>query len=108
MLYPSTTTGRRDIQRNGKWRSNVNVNCRIVDVSLNISASSGCRRMKQPPFDAARRGGSNELRYILIRSLDAEIIEEMHFFKFFKSNFSISVSVIYKTDTENRNTETDR
>src|SRR6266480_1904670 len=38
---------------NGKWRSNVNVNCRIVDVSLNISTSSGCRRMSQPPFNAA-------------------------------------------------------
>ena len=67
--------------------------------------------MIQPPFDAARRGGSNELRYIFIRSLDAEIIEEMHFLNFLiipKLDFGISVSVIYKTDTENRNTETDR
>src|SRR3954471_24504011 len=68
------TTGCRDIQRNGDWRSNVNVKCRIVDVSLNISTSSGCIRMKPPPFDAARRDGSNELRYILLRPLDAEII----------------------------------
>src|SRR4051794_8341505 len=30
--------------------------------------------MKPPPFDAARRDGSNELRYILLRPLDAEII----------------------------------
>jgi len=55
---------------------NGNVKFRIVDVSLNISASSGRRRMKLPPFDAARRGGSNELRYILLRLLDAEIIDE--------------------------------
>jgi len=48
----------------------------IVDVSLNISASSDHRRMKSPPFDAARRGGSNELRYILLWLLDAEIIDE--------------------------------
>ena len=74
-FHPSTTIGRRDIQRNGKWRSNVNVKCRIVDVSLNISASSDRGRMKPPPFDAARRGGSNELRYILLRSLDDEIID---------------------------------
>ena len=76
-----------------------------------ISASSGRRRMKLPPFDAARRGGSNELRYILLWLLDAEIMEETHFFNFLiipKLDFGISVSVIYKTDTENRNTETDR
>ena len=36
--------------------------------------------MKPPPFDAARRGGSNELRRILLRSLDAEITCEMQFF----------------------------
>ena len=80
MLYPSTTTGRRDIQRNGKWRSNENVKCRFVDVSLNISASSDHRWMKLPPFDAARRGGSNELCFILLRSLDAEINCETQIF----------------------------
>ena len=51
--------------------------CRIMDVSSNISASSGRRRMKSPLFDAARLGGSNELRYILLRSLDAVITDEM-------------------------------
>jgi hypothetical protein len=51
--------------------------CRIIDISLHISASSGRRRMKSPPFDAAQQGGSNELRYILLRPLDAEMIDEM-------------------------------
>ena len=32
--------------------------------------------MKLPPFDAARRGGSNELWRILLRPLDAEVIDE--------------------------------
>src|SRR3954466_9344132 len=51
-----------------------------ITVSLNISASSGRRKMKPPPFDAARRDGSNELRYILLRPLDAEIIDECAFY----------------------------
>src|SRR3954466_1017622 len=46
-------------------------------VSLNISASSSREGMKPPPFDAAQLGGSNKLRCILLRSLDAEIINEM-------------------------------
>ena len=45
-------------------------------VSLNISASSGGRRMKLSPFDAAQRGDSNKLCYILLRPLDAEIFNE--------------------------------
>ena len=69
-------------KRNGKWRSNVNVKCRIVDVSLNISTSSGRRRLKLPPFVAAQWGDSNELRYILLRSLDAKIFNEKHFYNF--------------------------
>src|SRR6266480_2438086 len=78
-FHPSTTTGYQDIQRNGKWHSNVNVKCRIVGVSLNISASSNCRRTKPPPFNAAWRGGSNELHFILLRSLDAKIIDQTRF-----------------------------
>jgi len=89
--HPSTITGCRDIQRNGKWRSNVNVKCRIVDVSLNISASSGRRRIKLPPFVAARWGDSNELRYILLRSLDAEIFNESIFLIF---NFEIWIRTV--------------
>jgi len=58
---------------------NVNVKCRIVDVSSIISSSSDRRRMKLPPFDAARRDGSNELCCILLRSLDAEIIDKACF-----------------------------
>ena len=85
MLYPSTTIRRRDIQRNSKWYSNVNVNCQIVDVSLNISASSGHKRMKLPPFVTAQWGGSNELCEILLWSLDAEIINIL-ILVFFKLN----------------------
>ena len=33
---------------------NVNVKCRIVDVSSIISASSDRRRSKLPPFDSSR------------------------------------------------------
>src|SRR5437762_12356042 len=91
------TTGCRDIQRNDKWRSNVIVKCRIVDVLLIISASSDHRRMKPPPFDAARRGGSNELQHILLRALDAEIIDENFFFNFLiKKSVNNSVFGIYR------------
>src|SRR3954453_5466709 len=73
-FHPYTTTGCRDIQRNiNNSAFNIYVTAPIT-VSLNISASRGRRKMKPPPFDAARRDGSNELRYILLRPLDAEII----------------------------------
>src|SRR3954452_14998994 len=73
-FHPYTTTGCRDIQRNiNNSAFNIYVTAPFT-VSLNISASSGRRKMKPPPFDAARRDGSNELRYILLRPLDAEII----------------------------------
>src|SRR3954468_6202433 len=74
-FHPYTTTGSRDIQRNiNNSAFNIYVTAPFT-VSLNISASSGRRKMKPPPFDAARRHGSNELRYILLRSLDAEIFD---------------------------------
>ena len=82
MSHPSTISGCWDIQRNDKWRSYANVKCWIVGVSSNISASSDYKRMKPPPFDAARRGDSNELRFILLWLLDAEIINEIRFFNF--------------------------
>ena len=95
MSHPSTITGCRDIQRNGKWRSNINVKWRIVNVSLNISASSGHRRIKLPPFVAAWWGGSNELRYILLRSLDVEIIDILICFEFESVQFdSVQFSLV--------------
>src|SRR5581483_7306310 len=54
----------------------------LLAVSLNISASSGRRKMKRISFDSSRRDGSNELRCILIRSLDAEIFNETCFLIF--------------------------
>jgi len=46
------------------------------DVSSNISASSGSRRMGIPPFEPARRGESNGGIPILLRPLDTEIFDE--------------------------------
>src|SRR2546421_270282 len=48
----------------------------LLAISLIISASNGHRRMKLLPFDAAQRGGSNELRCILLQLLDAKIFNE--------------------------------
>src|SRR6266480_7909377 len=83
------TTGCRDIQRNTNNSAfNIYVTAPFT-VSLNISASSDCRRMKPPPFDAARRGGSNELRFILLRLLDAVMIDKAHLLKLLSfGNFS--------------------
>src|SRR2546430_10197783 len=46
------------------------------DVSSNISASSGRRRMGIPPFDSSRFAGSNGSIFILLRPLDAELFDE--------------------------------
>ena len=48
-------------------------------VLLNISVSSGRRRMKPPPFDSSRWDGSNGNCFILLRSLDAELFHKMYF-----------------------------
>src|SRR5579871_5125486 len=69
-------TGCRDIRRNVKIRHLTFTLLLNFDVSTNNSTSSDRRRMKLPPFDAARRGGSNELRCIFLRSLDAELFNE--------------------------------
>src|SRR3989440_6338524 len=45
-----------------------------LDVSSNISTSSGHRRMGIPPFEPARRDESNGGISILPRPLDAELI----------------------------------
>jgi hypothetical protein len=65
------------------------------DVSTNISASSDRKRMKLPPFDAARRGGSNELRYIFLRSLDAELFNKTVRNGFFISEMGFFMSLLY-------------
>ena len=46
---------------------------------LNISVSSGRRRMRPPPFDSSRWAGSNGNCFILLRSLDAELFHKMYF-----------------------------
>ena len=74
------TTRRQDIQQNIDNSSFYIYITALFTISLNILASRGRRRMKPPPFDAARRGGSNELRRILLRPLDAEINCETQFF----------------------------
>ena len=55
------------------------------DVLPNISASSGCRRMKPLPFDSSRHDESNDGGFIFLRYLDAEIFDILskiqHFFK---------------------------
>ena len=48
-------------------------------VLLNISVSSGRRRMRPPPFDSSRWAGSNGSCFILLRSLDAELFHKMYF-----------------------------
>src|SRR4051812_49974961 len=78
-FHPYTTTGCRDIQRNiNNSAFNIYVTAPIT-VSLNISASSGSRRMKPPPFDADRRDGPNELLYILQRHTDANNLNDTVF-----------------------------
>ena len=51
--------------------------CRIVSISLNISWSSNCKRMKQPPFDSSQRDDFNELFCNFLQSLDYEIFNKM-------------------------------
>jgi len=46
---------------------------------LNISVSSGHRRMRPPPFDLSRWAGSNGNCSILLWSLDAELFHKMYF-----------------------------
>jgi len=43
----------------------------------NNSASSDRRRIKLPPFDATWQGGSNELRFIFLQSLDAKLFNKI-------------------------------
>src|SRR5256885_12912923 len=76
LFHPSTITGCRDIQRNiNNSAINIYVTAPLA-VSLNISASSGRRRIQhsslEPPHRAASNGGS----FILLQPLDAEIFNE--------------------------------
>ena len=52
--------------------TNRNFTTAPFDVSSDISASSGRRRMKPPSFDSSRWAGSNGKNFILLRSLDAD------------------------------------
>src|SRR5256885_5350454 len=75
-LHPSTTTGRRDIQRNGNNSAiNIYVTAPFA-VSLNISASSGRRRIQHSSLESPHRAASNGGGFILLRPLDAEIFNE--------------------------------
>ena len=48
----------------------------FIDVLPIISASSGGKRLKLPPFDSSHRGGSNGGSFVLLPSFVAEIIGE--------------------------------
>ena len=73
-----------------------------------ISAFSGDRRTKPPPFDLSHRDGSNGGSFVLLPSFVAEIIGETSI-KFAKTiigksvsviGIYLSVSVINKTETD--------
>ena len=74
-----------------------------------ISASSGNRRTKPPPFDSPHRDGSNGGSFVLLPSFVAEIIGETSI-KFAKTIIGKSVSVIgiYLSVSVINKTETDR
>src|SRR5436305_8565636 len=75
-FHPSTTTGRRDIQRNiNNSAFNIYVTAPFT-VSLNISASSDRRRMRHSSLESPRQAASNGGSFILLRPLDAEIFNE--------------------------------
>ena len=48
----------------------------FIDVSPIISASSGDRRTKPPPFESSHRDGSNGGSFVLLPLFVAEIIGE--------------------------------
>src|SRR5204862_1415578 len=65
------------------------------DVSLNISASSGHRRMRIPPFEPARRDESNGGIPILPRPLDAELIDKISLNRCFSTApFDVSSNIL--------------
>src|SRR5437764_14925333 len=72
-FHSSLTTGCRV---NWQMSSNGVFITAPFDVSSNISASSGRRRMGIPPFDSSRFAGSNGSIFILLRPLDAELFDE--------------------------------
>ena len=47
-----------------------------IDVLLNILASSDRRRMNLVPFDSAHRDESNDTKFVLLRSLYVEIVQD--------------------------------
>ena len=48
-------------------------NCRIIDVSLNISPSSDPRKMEHSSLESPHRDESNGNNFIFLRPLDGEI-----------------------------------
>ena len=71
------------------------------DVSSNISASSGHRRMRIPPFEPARRDESNGGIRILPRPLDAELIDKISLNRCF-STVPFDVSSNISTSSSHR------
>ena len=65
----------------------------FIDVLPIISASSGGKRLKPPPFDSLHRDGSNGISFVLLPLFVAEIIGETSI-KFAKTIIGKSVSVI--------------
>ena len=71
-------------------------------VSLNISASRGRRRMKHDSLEPPHRDESNGGSFVLLRSLDAEIIDETstirHLTFTFTAPFTVSLDISASSD----------
>ena len=65
----------------------------FVDVLPIISASSGGKRLKPPPFDSLHRDGSNGSSFVLLPPLDAEIIGKMSKNQPFYRRFAVYLSI---------------
>ena len=76
MFHPSKCDRCWEIQRNVKWRSNVNVNWWIIDVSLNFSASSDYRKMKHSSLVSSHHDESNGSDFILLSEMKAKIFNK--------------------------------
>src|SRR5256714_14432831 len=75
-FHPSTITGCRDIQQNINNSAFNNYVTAPLIVSLNISASSGRRRMQRSSLEPSCHAVSNGGSINLLRPLDAEIFNE--------------------------------
>ena len=82
----------------GSWDNWQNVNKSILyNVSSNISASNGRRSMKILPLEPSHWEESNGSSFMLLRCLDAEIIDEMstnrQFATFLLCHFDVSPNI---------------